>query len=116
MDGLSRICFGRRGPKLKIRNFHPNFQTETIEMARYSLKLGNELQMMVEMGTGFMLNFDVPWPFTPRKTELPGKWRTHSGNEIRALCFSEIINIFRFRVYIFFFENSRTIFKEAWLL
>ena len=30
---------------------------------------------MVEMGKecGFPLNFDMPWPFTHRKTELPRK-------------------------------------------
>ena len=64
---------------------------------------------MVEMGKecGFRSNFDMPRPFTPRKTELPRKTklqptkspnfllfprveveveqRTHSGDEIDAL-------------------------------
>ena len=42
-------------------------------MARYSSNFGNKLQLMVGIGKeyGFMSNFKMPWPFAPRKTELP---------------------------------------------
>ena len=37
------------------------------------MNFGNEEQMMtgVDKEYGFISNFDMPWPFTSRKTELP---------------------------------------------
>ena len=72
-------------------------------MARYSSTFGNKLQIMVGISKeyGFTLNFDMPRPFNPCKTELPRKManrirlpnglldprveveqRTHSGDDI----------------------------------
>ena len=51
------------------RNFHRSFENE---VAPYSSNFGDKYQILVEIDKecGFPLNFDMPWPFSPRKTEL----------------------------------------------
>ena len=60
------------GLSCKFKNYHRNFQDE---MARDSPIFRNKQQLMVETGKEccFPSNFDMPWPFTQRKTELPRK-------------------------------------------
>ena len=71
---------------------------------------------MVEMGKecGFPLNFDMPRPFSPRKTELPpikspngllysreeAERRTHSGDEIVLYAFV-LSTKWRYKIYHF---------------
>ena len=43
---------------------------------------------MVDMGKNvvFLSNFDVPWPFTPCKTELPRKTESQCQMAERTIC------------------------------
>ena len=62
------FVWGENGPKLQTEELSPcSFQHE---MARYSSNVGNKLQMMIKVGKvcGFTSNFDIPKPFTTRKT------------------------------------------------
>ena len=63
-------------------------------MARYSSNFGKNLEMMemmVEMGKGYRLtsNFDMPRPFSPRKTELPRNMANSQSNCRTASCIPE---------------------------
>ena len=64
----ARFVCGENGPKLETEELsRRSFQHE---MARYSSNVGNKLQMMINIGKvcGITSNFDIPKPFTTRKT------------------------------------------------
>ena len=74
IDGkISTVCLGENGPVLKIREIFT--EAANMKCLVISSNFGNELQMMVTIGKeyGFTSNFDILWPFTRRKTELPRK-------------------------------------------
>ena len=82
------FVWGENGPKLKLENFHRRFQHE---MAHHSSNFENKLQMMVGIGKeyGFTSNFDMPWPFIPRKAELPRKTELQPIKLAKASCIPE---------------------------
>ena len=76
------------GLSCKLEKLSPQLRNEK---ACYPLNFANKLQMMVDIGKEyrFTLKFEIPWPFTQRKTELLRKMVSSQSDCRTASCIPE---------------------------